>query len=304
MPGRARTTPVLRRRGRLCEQHAGSPAPTSGLAASASSASRRSVSTLRAPIAAARSGAGTRLAGPLTTSSAITSVHPVDARRPAPARRCRRTRVAVQGERAARPAGRHPRRAGQDQRPAADAVREGGTDRGPGRGQRPATRAAPTTQLASRHPSARTVHTASASAVVARRTSTTPPGYPTAGPRQPMPRLSWRDRRGKDLDALPDRRAGARRSVRSIGARTFDFSRQVAVMAIVNRTVDSFYDRGATFALDRPSRRRSGRPPRRGRLGRRRRRAVLPDRAREVDERAELERLLPSSRRSGPARTR
>jgi dihydropteroate synthase len=39
--------------------------------------------------------------------------------------------------------------------------------------------------------------------------------------------------------------------VRRIGARTFDFSRQVAVMAIVNRTPDSFHDRGATFALDR-----------------------------------------------------
>jgi dihydropteroate synthase len=39
--------------------------------------------------------------------------------------------------------------------------------------------------------------------------------------------------------------------VRRIGARTFDFSRRVAVMAIVNRTPDSFYDRGATFALDR-----------------------------------------------------
>jgi dihydropteroate synthase len=39
--------------------------------------------------------------------------------------------------------------------------------------------------------------------------------------------------------------------VRTIGARTFDFSRQVAVMGIVNRTVDSFYDRGATFPLDK-----------------------------------------------------
>ncbi len=38
---------------------------------------------------------------------------------------------------------------------------------------------------------------------------------------------------------------------RQIGARHFDFSRQVAVMAVVNRTPDSFYDRGATFALDR-----------------------------------------------------
>jgi dihydropteroate synthase len=38
--------------------------------------------------------------------------------------------------------------------------------------------------------------------------------------------------------------------VRRIGARTFDFSRQVAVMAVVNRTPDSFYDKGRTFALD------------------------------------------------------
>jgi dihydropteroate synthase len=41
---------------------------------------------------------------------------------------------------------------------------------------------------------------------------------------------------------------GARRT---IGPRTFDFSRQVAVMAIVNRTPDSFHDRGRTYALDR-----------------------------------------------------
>ena len=38
---------------------------------------------------------------------------------------------------------------------------------------------------------------------------------------------------------------------RRIGTRTFDFETQVAVMAVVNRTPDSFYDRGATFALDR-----------------------------------------------------
>jgi dihydropteroate synthase len=38
---------------------------------------------------------------------------------------------------------------------------------------------------------------------------------------------------------------------RTIGARTFDFDRQVAVMGIVNRTPDSFHDRGATYALDR-----------------------------------------------------
>lgn len=37
---------------------------------------------------------------------------------------------------------------------------------------------------------------------------------------------------------------------RRIGSRVFDFSRQVAVMAIVNRTPDSFHDQGRTFALD------------------------------------------------------
>jgi dihydropteroate synthase len=35
-----------------------------------------------------------------------------------------------------------------------------------------------------------------------------------------------------------------------IGNRKFDFARQVAVMAIVNRTPDSFHDKGSTFALD------------------------------------------------------
>ncbi|MCP2324116.1 dihydropteroate synthase [Hamadaea flava] len=38
---------------------------------------------------------------------------------------------------------------------------------------------------------------------------------------------------------------------RVIAGRTFDFDRQVAVMAVVNRTPDSFYDKGATFALER-----------------------------------------------------
>jgi dihydropteroate synthase len=36
---------------------------------------------------------------------------------------------------------------------------------------------------------------------------------------------------------------------RTIGRREFDFSRRVAVMAIVNRTPNSFHDRGRTFAL-------------------------------------------------------
>jgi dihydropteroate synthase len=38
--------------------------------------------------------------------------------------------------------------------------------------------------------------------------------------------------------------------VHRIGRREFDFSRQVAVMAVINRTPDSFFDQGATFALD------------------------------------------------------
>jgi len=35
-----------------------------------------------------------------------------------------------------------------------------------------------------------------------------------------------------------------------LGSHVFDFSRRIAVMGIVNRTPDSFYDRSATFALD------------------------------------------------------
>ncbi|HET7476468.1 MAG TPA: dihydropteroate synthase [Dermatophilaceae bacterium] len=42
-----------------------------------------------------------------------------------------------------------------------------------------------------------------------------------------------------------------RHPVRRIGRRTFDFSRQIAVMGIVNRTPDSFFDQGSTFALER-----------------------------------------------------
>jgi dihydropteroate synthase len=38
--------------------------------------------------------------------------------------------------------------------------------------------------------------------------------------------------------------------VRTIGARTIDFSARIAVMAIVNRTPDSFFDSGRTFALE------------------------------------------------------
>ncbi len=37
---------------------------------------------------------------------------------------------------------------------------------------------------------------------------------------------------------------------RTIGGRFFDFDREVAVMAVINRTPDSFFDKGATYALD------------------------------------------------------
>jgi dihydropteroate synthase len=53
------------------------------------------------------------------------------------------------------------------------------------------------------------------------------------------------------LTAVSIPRADPAAHPRRIGARTFDFSREVAVMAIVNRTPDSFFDRGATFELDR-----------------------------------------------------
>lgn len=42
-----------------------------------------------------------------------------------------------------------------------------------------------------------------------------------------------------------------RHPVTTIGARTFDFSAQIVTMGIVNRTPDSFFDAGATYALDR-----------------------------------------------------
>lgn len=41
-----------------------------------------------------------------------------------------------------------------------------------------------------------------------------------------------------------------RHAVRTIGRRTFDFSAEVVVMAIVNRTRDSFFDAGRTFGLE------------------------------------------------------
>jgi dihydropteroate synthase len=42
-----------------------------------------------------------------------------------------------------------------------------------------------------------------------------------------------------------------RAPVRTIGRRTFDFDHEIVVMGIVNRTPDSFFDQGRTYALDR-----------------------------------------------------
>jgi len=42
-----------------------------------------------------------------------------------------------------------------------------------------------------------------------------------------------------------------RAPVRTIGRRTFDFDHEIVVMGIVNRTPDSFFDQGLTYALDR-----------------------------------------------------
>lgn len=52
------------------------------------------------------------------------------------------------------------------------------------------------------------------------------------------------------MSALPEE-PPARQTGRvvTLGPRQFDFAREVAVVGIVNRTPDSFYDKGATFAL-------------------------------------------------------
>lgn len=58
---------------------------------------------------------------------------------------------------------------------------------------------------------------------------------------------------GAETDSLSDvyDPTSRGRLQRHIGGRSWDFARQIAVMAIVNRTKDSFFDEGRTFALDR-----------------------------------------------------
>ena len=80
------------------------------------------------------------------------------------------------------------------------------------------------------------------------------------GPRRGGRRRGAAVRRGpaRRLMFVPDIVAAKR----VIAGASFDFARQVAVMAIVNRTPDSFYDKGATFALDAAVAAVEPRPPR------------------------------------------
>jgi dihydropteroate synthase len=41
------------------------------------------------------------------------------------------------------------------------------------------------------------------------------------------------------------------KTIRTIGRRTFDFAQQIVIMGIINRTPDSFYDKGRTFEFDK-----------------------------------------------------
>jgi dihydropteroate synthase len=52
------------------------------------------------------------------------------------------------------------------------------------------------------------------------------------------------------VTAVPPYLPPLRQPVRRIGRRVFDFSAEIVVMGIVNRTPDSFFDRGRTYALD------------------------------------------------------
>jgi dihydropteroate synthase len=67
-----------------------------------------------------------------------------------------------------------------------------------------------------------------------------------------VPAVGQNDHMAPSLPPLASLTRGleVRAPVRRIGSRTYDFSRQVAVMAVVNRTPDSFYDQGKTFGLE------------------------------------------------------
>ncbi|MGH3737930.1 MAG: dihydropteroate synthase [Micromonosporaceae bacterium] len=53
-----------------------------------------------------------------------------------------------------------------------------------------------------------------------------------------------------DVTSQPNHLPNLGHPHRRIGRRIFDFSREIAVMGIVNRTPDSFHDQGKTFELD------------------------------------------------------
>jgi hypothetical protein len=138
---------------------------------------------LRAPIAVARSRAGTRRAGPDTTSSAMHRTLPADPVSCPAGSTVTRTSTPPNGVR--------PCSASSWPGRQAVTIATPGTIAGhaPMPYRRPAptaghasstasTRAAPTTHDPSRHPSPSTAQTASAGATVVRRTATTTAGYP------------------------------------------------------------------------------------------------------------------------------
>src|SRR5699024_11083698 len=71
--------------------------------------------------------------------------------------------------------------------------------------------------------------------------------YPAAAP--PVAAPSGRRGEVEGPGLMPAPAAVAQLAPRRIGSREFDFARRVAVMAIVNRTADSFYDDGRTYEL-------------------------------------------------------
>src|SRR5699024_3341730 len=71
--------------------------------------------------------------------------------------------------------------------------------------------------------------------------------YPAAAP--PVAAPSGRRGEVEGPGLMPAPAAVARLAPRRIGSREFAFARRVAVMAIVNRTADSFYDDGRTYEL-------------------------------------------------------
>ena len=58
-----------------------------------------------------------------------------------------------------------------------------------------------------------------------------------------------------DTDGNPDRPGDAIASSLDLGGRRYDLTQRALVMGILNRTPDSFYDKGATFGLDKLYRR-------------------------------------------------